>query len=110
MYSPAEATNSLPFSSPYPAIPGPLLTQIKMEIIYYIWYDLPDRVNIPVENECSISANTCIKPSLGVRGQESLEGGGQRREDRERGSHCVSFFLLTSPFHPETPDTQADVQ
>ena len=67
-------------------------------------------VNIPVENECSISANTCIKPSLGVRGQESLEGGGQRREDRERGSHCLSFILLTSPFHPETPDTQADVQ
>ena len=81
-----------------------------MEIIYYIWYDSPDRVNIPVENECSISANTCIKPSLGVRGQESLEGGGQRREDRERGNHCLSFFLLTSPFHPETPDTQADVQ
>ena len=74
MYSPAEATNSLPFSSPYPAIPGPLLIQIKMEIIYYIWYDLPDTVNIPVENQRSISAS--IKPSLGVSGKKNLEGGG----------------------------------
>ena len=72
------------------------------------WYDLPDMVNISVENECSISAS--IKPSLGVRGQEILEGGGERREDRERGSHCLSFMLLTSPFHPEMSDTRADVQ
>ena len=107
MYSPAEATNSLPFSSPYPAIPGPLLTQIKMEIIYYImvWFTWQGKYS---SREWVF--NTCIKPSSGVRGQESLEGGGQRREDRERGSHCLSFILLTSPFHPETPDTQADVQ
>ena len=74
MCSPDEATNSLPFSSPYPAIPGPLLIQIKMGIIYYIWYDVPDMVNIPVENQCSISMS--IKPSLGVRGKENLESGG----------------------------------
>ena len=93
MYSPAEATNSLPFSSPYPAIPGPLLTQIKMEIIYYIWYDLPDMVNIPVENQRSISAS--IKPSLGVSGKKNLEGGGGggRREDREE---VAVFSLLFS--------------
>ena len=90
---PAEATNSLPFSSPYPAIPGPLLTQIKMEIIYYIWYDLPDMVNIPVENQRSISAS--IKPSLGVSGKKNLEGGGGggRREDREE---VAVFSLLFS--------------
>ena len=93
MYSPAEATNSLPFSSPYPAIPGPLLIQIKMEIIYYIWYDLPDTVNIPVENQRSISAS--IKPSLGVSGKKNLEGGGggRRREDREE---VAVFSLLFS--------------
>ena len=45
-----------------------------MEIIYYIWYDLPDTVNIPVENQRSISMS--IKPSLGVSGKENLEGGG----------------------------------
>ena len=101
MYSPAEATNSLPFSSPYPAIPGPLLIQIKMEIIYYIWYDLPDTVNIPVENQ----------PSLGVSGKKNLEGGGGggRREDRE-DSRCLPFTLFSSLFPPETPDTQANVQ
>ena len=94
MYSPAEATNSLPFSSPYPAIPGPLLIQIKMEIIYYIWYDLPDTVNIPVENQRSISAS--IRPSLGVSGKKNLEGGGGggRREDREEVAVSPSLFSL----------------
>ena len=109
MYSPAEATNSLPFSSPYPAIPGPLLIQIKMEIIYYIWYDLPDTVNIPVENQRSISAS--IKPSLRVSGKKNLEGGGGggRRKDRE-DSRCLPFTLFSTLFPPETPDTQANVQ
>ena len=94
MCSPAEATNSLPFSSPYPAIPGPLLIQIKMEIIYYIWYDLPDTVNIPVENQRSISAS--IRPSLGVSGKKNLEGGGGggRREDREEVAVSPSLFSL----------------
>ena len=97
MYSPAEATNSLPFSSPYPAIPGPLLIQIKMEIIYYIWYDLPDTVNIPVENQRSISAS--IKPSLGVSGKKNLEGGGGggRREDRAE-EVAVSPSLFSLPY------------
>ena len=96
MCSPAEVTNSLPFSSPYPAIPGPLLIQIKMEIIYYIWYDLPDTVNIPVENQRLISAS--IKPSLGVSGKENLEGGGGggRREDRaEELAVSPSLFSLS---------------
>ena len=64
-----------------------------MEIIYYIWYDLPDMVNIPVENQRSISAS--IKPSLGVSGKENLEGGGGggRREDREE---VAVFSLLFS--------------
>ena len=93
MYSPAEATNSLPFSSPYPAIPGPLLIQIKMEIIYYIWYDLPDTVNIPVENQRSISAS--IKPSLGVSGKKNLEGGGGgKTELRKSLSPRPSLFSL----------------
>ena len=79
-----------------------------MEIIYYIWYDLPDTVNIPVENQRSISAS--IKPSLGVRGQEILEGGGGGGEGRQRGSHCLLFILFSSLFPSETPDTQANVQ
>ena len=65
-----------------------------MEIIYYIWYDLPDTViNIPVENQRSISAS--IKPSLGVSGKKNLEGGGGggRREDREE---VTVFSLLFS--------------
>ena len=64
-----------------------------MEIIYYIWYDLPDMVNIPVENQRSISAS--IKPSLGVSGKKNLEGGGGggRREDREE---VAVFSLLFS--------------
>ena len=64
-----------------------------MEIIYYIWYDLPDMVNIPVENQRSISAS--IKPSLGVSGKKNLEGGGGggRREDREE---VTVFSLLFS--------------
>ena len=72
-----------------------------MEIIYYIWYDLPDTVNIPVENQRSISAS--IKPSLGVSGKENLEGGGGggRREDRE-DSRCLPFTLISSLFPPET--------
>ena len=81
-----------------------------MEIIYYIWYDLPDTViNIPVENQRSISAS--IKPSLGVSGKENLEGGGGggRREDRE-DSLCLPFTLLSFLFPPETSDTQANVQ
>ena len=97
MNSPAKATNSLPFFSPYPAIPGPLLIQIKMEIIYYIWYDLPDTVNIPVENQRLISAS--IKPSLGVSGKENLEGGGGggRREDRAE-EVAVSPSLFSLPY------------
>ena len=63
-----------------------------MEIIYYIWYDLPDMVNIPVENQRSISAS--IKPSLGVSGKKNLEGGGGggRREDREEVAAFSSLF------------------
>ena len=51
-------------------------------------------VNIPVENQRSISAS--IKPSLGVRGQEILEGGGEggRREDREEVTAFSLFFSL----------------
>ena len=65
-----------------------------MEIIYYIWYDLPDTVNILVENQRSISAS--IKPSLGVSGKENLEGGGGggRRQDREEGAVSPSLFSL----------------
>ena len=65
-----------------------------MEIIYYIWYDLPDMVNIPVENQRSISAS--IKPSLGVSGKENLEGGGggRRRQDREKVAVSPSPFSL----------------
>ena len=98
MCSPAEATNSLPFSSPYPAIPGPLLTQIKMEIIYYIWYDLPDMVHIPVQNQCSISMS--INPSLGVRGKENLDsgggGGGGKTERKSLSSLYSSLFPISS--------------
>ena len=94
MYSPAEATNSLPFSSPYPAIPGPLLIQIKMEIIYYIWYDLPDTVNIPVENQRSISAS--IKPSLGVSGKKNLESGGEGKIERKALSPLHTFLYPIS--------------
>ena len=82
-----------------------------MEIIYYIWYDLPDTVNIPVENQRSISAS--IKPSLGVSGKKNLEGGGGggRREDRaEEVAVSPAFTLFSSLFPPETPDTQANVQ
>ena len=67
-----------------------------MEIIYYIWYDLPDTVNIPVENQRLISAS--IKPSLGVSGKENLEGGGGggRREDRaEEVAVSPSLFSLS---------------
>ena len=65
--------------------------------------------NIPVENQHSISMS--IKPSLGVRGKENLEGegGGGRREDRE-DSRCLPFTLFSTLFPPETPDTQANVQ
>ena len=65
--------------------------------------------NIPVENQHSISMS--IKPSLGVRGKENLEGGGRggRREDRE-DSRCLPFTLFSTLFPPETPDTQANVQ
>ena len=65
-----------------------------MEIIYYIWYDLPDTVNIPVENQRSISAS--IRPSLGVSGKKNLEGGGGggRREDREEVAVSPSLFSL----------------
>ena len=65
--------------------------------------------NIPVENQHSISMS--IKPSLGVRGKENLEGGGGggRREDRE-DSHCLPFTFFSTLFPPETPDTQANVQ
>ena len=50
-------------------------------------------VNIPVENQRSISAS--IKPSLGVSGKKNLEGGGGggRREDREE---VAVFSLLFS--------------
>ena len=95
MYSPAEATNSLPFSSPYPAIPGPLLIQIKMEIIYYIWYDLPDTVNITVENQRSIYNSASIKPSFGVSGKENLEGGGGGKTER---IVAVSPSLFSLPY------------
>ena len=85
-----------------------------MEIIYYIMIWVTDTVNSPVENQCSISApSTCIKPSLWVRGQENLEGGGGGRrweEGRQRGSRCLLFTLLSSLLPPETPDTQANVQ
>ena len=65
-----------------------------MEIIYYIWYHLPDTVNIPVENQPSISAS--IKPSLGVSGKKNLEGGGGggRREAREEVAISPSLFSL----------------
>ena len=65
-----------------------------MEIIYYIWYHLPDTVNIPVENQPSISAR--IKPSLGVSGKKNLEGGGGggRREAREEVAISPSLFSL----------------
>ena len=95
MCSPAEATNSLPFSSPYPAIPGPLLIQIKMEIIYYIWYDLPDTVNITVENQRSIYNSASIKPSFGVSGKENLEGGGGGKTER---IVTVSPSLFSLPY------------
>ena len=66
-------------------------------------------VNIPVENQHSISMS--IKPSSGVRGKENLEGGGGggRRKDRE-DSRCLPFTLLSSLFPTEMPDTQANVQ
>ena len=110
MYSPAEATNSLPFSSPYPAIPGPLFIQIKTEIIYYIMIWFTDTVNSPVENQCSISASTCIKPSLWVRGQENLEGGGRGEVGGGKRERTLLSTLLSSLFPLETPDTQANVQ
>ena len=112
MNSPAEATNSLPFFSPYPAIPGPLLIQIKMEIIYYIMIWFTDTVNSPVENQCSISASTCIKPSLWVRGQENLEGGGRGGGGEVGGGKTERTLLpslYSSLFPLETPDTQANV-
>ena len=68
-----------------------------MEIIYYIWYDLPDTVNIPVENQRLISAS--IKPSLGVSEKENLEGGGGGgwREDRAE-EVTVSPSLFSLPY------------
>ena len=51
-------------------------------------------VNIPVENQHSISMS--IKPSSGVRGKENLEGGGGggRREAREEVAISPSLFSL----------------
>ena len=57
-----------------------------------VWFT--DMVNIPVENQHSISMS--IKPSSGVRGKENLEGGGGggRREAREEVAISPSLFSL----------------
>ena len=69
-----------------------------MVIIYYIWYDLPDTVNIPVQNQCSISMS--IKPSLGVRGKENLEsgrgGGGGKTETKSLSSLHSFLYPISS--------------
>ena len=67
-----------------------------MEIIYYIWYDLPDTVNIPVENQHSISMS--IKPSLGVRGKENLEGGEEVGGGKTERIVSVSPSLFSLPY------------